>query len=59
MDSQTTRTLKLLEARVTELKRQHEEDTEALKAMIDVKADYMKTKIDSLLILLIQIRESG
>ncbi len=41
MVSPTTHTLKLLEARVIELKRQHEEDTDALNAMIDMKANYM------------------
>ena len=59
MDSPTTHTLKLLEARVIELKRQHEEDTEALNAMINMKATYMAFKMDSLLALISQIRTSG
>ena len=57
MDSPTTHTLKLLEARVIELKRQHEEDTEALNAMIDMKANYMKFKIDRLLTLLTEMQK--
>ena len=59
MDSPTTHTLKLLEARVIELKRQHEEDTEALRFMINMKATYMKFKMDSLLALINQMRKSG
>ena len=59
MDSPTTRTLKLLEARVIELKRQHEEDTDALKAMINMKTTYMTFKMDSLLAPITQIRKSG
>ena len=59
MDSPTTHTLKLLEARVIELKRQHEEDTEALNEMINMKANYMKFKMDSLLALITQMRKSG
>ena len=57
MDSPATHTLKLLEARVIELKRQHEEDTEALNAMIDMKANYMKFKIDRLLTLLTEMQK--
>ena len=59
MDSPTTHTLKLLEARVIELKRQHEEDTEALNAMIDMKANYMKFKIDRLLTLLTEMQNNN
>ena len=57
MDSPTTHTLKLLEARVIELKRQHEEDTEALNAMIDMKANYMRFKFDRLLTLLTEMQK--
>ena len=57
MDSPTTHTLKLLEARVIELKRQHEEDTEALNAMIDMNANYMKFEIDRLLTLLTEMQK--
>ena len=59
MDFPTTHTLKLLEARVIELKRQHEEDTEALNAMINMKAAYMILNMDSLLTLITQMRKSG
>ena len=59
MDSSTTRTLKLLEARVSELKRQHAEDTDALKAMINMKTTYMTFKMDSLLDLITQMRKRG
>ena len=59
MDSPTTHSLKLLEARVIELKRQHEEDTNALKAMINMKSTYMTSKMDSLLALIIQMRKRG
>ena len=59
MDYPTTHTLKLLEARVIELKRQHEEDTEAFNAMINMKAKYMKFKMDTLLALITQMRKSG
>ena len=59
MDFPTTHTLKLLEARVIEVKRQDEEDTEAVNAMINMKATYMKFKIDSLLALITQMRKSG
>ena len=59
MDSPTNNTLKLLEARVIEVKRQHEEDTEALNAMINMKATYIRLKIDSLLALINQMRKSG
>ena len=59
MDSPTTHTLKLLEARVIELKRQHEEDTESLNAMTNMKATYMKFKMDSLLALITEMRKSG
>ena len=58
MDSPTTHTLKLLEARLTELKRQHEEYTRALNAMIDMKANYMTFKIDRLLILLTEMQNN-
>ena len=57
MDSPTTHTLKLLEARVIELKRQHEEDTKALNAMIDMKANYMKFQIDGLFTLITQMQK--
>ena len=59
MDSPTNPTLKLLEARVIELKRQHKEDTEDFNAIIAMKANYMKFKIDSLLALITQMRKSG
>ena len=59
MDSPTTRSLKLLEARVIELKRQHEEDTDALKAMINMKTTHMTFKMDSLLALIAQMRKRG
>ena len=59
MGSPTTRTLKLLEARVIELKRQREEDTDALKAMINMKTTYMTLKMDSLLALITQMRKCG
>ena len=59
MDSPTTHTLKLLEARVIVFKRQHEEDTEALNAMTNMRATYMKFKMDSLLALITQMRKSG
>ena len=59
MDSPTTHTLKLLEARVIELKRQHAEDTEACRFMINMEATYMKFKMDSLLALITQMRKSG
>ena len=59
MDSPTTHSLKLLEARVIELKRQHEEDTNALKAMINMKTTYMTFKMDSLLALITQMRKHG
>ena len=59
MDSPTTHSLKLLEARVIELKRQHEEDTNALKVMINMKTTYMTFKMDSLLALITQMRKRG
>ena len=59
MDSPTTHSLKLLEARVIELKRQHAEDTDALKAMINMKTTYMTFKMDSLLALITQMRKRG
>ena len=59
MDSPTTHSLKLLEARVIELKRQHEEDTNALRAMINMKTTYMTFKMDSLLALISQMRKRG
>ena len=59
MDSPTTHSLKLLEARVIELKRQHEEDTNALKAMINMKTTYMTFKMDSLPALITQLRKRG
>ena len=59
MDSPTTHSLKLLEARVMALKRQHEEDTNALKAMINMKTTYMTFKMDSLLALITQMRKRG
>ena len=59
MDSPTTHSLKLLEARVIELKRQHEEDTDAVKAMISMKTTYMTFKMDSLLALITQMRKRG
>ena len=59
MDFPTTHTLKLLEARVIELKRQHEEDTEALNAMIDMKANYIEFKINRLLTLLAEMLKNN
>ena len=59
MDSPTTRSLKLLEARVIELKRQYEEDADALKAMIHMKTTYMTFKMDSLRALISQMRKRG
>ena len=59
MDSPTTHSLKLLEARVIELKRQHEEDTYALKAMINMKTTHMTFKMDSLLGLITHMRKRG
>ena len=59
MDSPTTRSLKLLEARVIELKRQYEEDIHVLKAMINMKTTYMTFKMDSLLTLITRMRKSG
>ena len=59
MDSPTTHSLKLLEARVIELKRQHEEDTNALRAMINLKTTHMTFKMDSLLALISQMRKRG
>ena len=59
MDSPTTRSLKLLEARVIELKRQYEEDIHVLEAMINMKTTYMTFKMDSLLTLITRMRKSG
>ena len=47
------------QARGIEPKRQHEEDTEALNAMSNMKATYMRFKMDSLLALINQMRKSG
>ena len=49
MDLPTARqTIKVLEARLTQIERQLEEDATTLRAMIDMKTDYVKSQFKAI-----------